>query len=66
MIITQLNHGAYKSITYCDKRGNIGSTIVFTLKHISRKDGLYCILNGTELIYGKIDLCLTIINAIPA
>jgi hypothetical protein len=65
MIITQLNHGTYKSISYCPKGGIPRDTVALTMSYLSKTDGLYCDLNGTELIYRKLDFCLAIAEAIP-
>lgn len=64
MIITQLTRGAYKSISYCRKGGIPRETPELTMHYLSRQDGLYCELNGKEMLYRKIDFCLEIKEAI--
>ena len=59
MIITQLNRGAYKSISYCRKGGIPRDTIALTMSYLVKPDGVYCEMNGTEMIYRKIDFCKT-------
>ena len=64
MIITQLTHGSYKSIAYCRKGGIPRETVAVVIYYLSRQDGLYCELNGKEMLYRKIDFCLGIKEAI--
>jgi hypothetical protein len=64
MIITQLTHGSYKTISYCRKGGIPRETVAVVIIYLSRLDGLYCELNGEEMLYRKIDFCLEIKEAI--